>query len=227
MAVLHLMEKLNPVERAAYVLREAFDYPYKRIADMLETSEANTRQLVSRARKRLSAERRDPVSPAAHRRLLEVFLSAAQTGNLSVLEDVLTADVVSYSDGGGSAERPRFRSSDVLMSPSTSPPSPHVSGPDGGSLGGGQRQAGRPCLGRWKQRGSVVRRCVGARHRKHHVGHESGETGTLRGLAGQLRQLGERCCAGATRRRHKRSDLSVNSLSGISDSLRREGRSQT
>ncbi|MFF7597697.1 RNA polymerase sigma-70 factor [Streptomyces mirabilis] len=101
MAVLHLMEKLNPVERAAYVLREAFDYPYKRIADMLETSEANTRQLVSRARKRLSAERREPVSPAAHRRLLEVFLSAAQTGNLSVLEDVLTADVVSYSDGGG------------------------------------------------------------------------------------------------------------------------------
>ncbi|SFF80519.1 RNA polymerase sigma-70 factor [Streptomyces mirabilis] len=101
LAVLHLMERLNPVERAAYVLREAFDYPYKRIADMLETSEANTRQLVSRARKRLSAERREPVSPAAHRRLLEVFLSAAQTGNLSVLEDVLTADVVSYSDGGG------------------------------------------------------------------------------------------------------------------------------
>ncbi len=101
MAVLHLMEKLNPVERAAYVLREAFDYPYKRIADMLETSEANTRQLVSRALERLSAERREPVSPAAHRRLLEVFLSAVQTGNLSVLEDVLTADVVSYSDGGG------------------------------------------------------------------------------------------------------------------------------
>ncbi|MFJ8027879.1 RNA polymerase sigma-70 factor [Streptomyces sp. NPDC096311] len=101
LAVLHLMERLNPVERAAYVLREAFDYPYKRIADILETSEANTRQLVSRARKRLAAERREPVSPAAHRRLLEVFLSAAQTGNLSVLEDVLTADVVSYSDGGG------------------------------------------------------------------------------------------------------------------------------
>ncbi|MFD8005904.1 RNA polymerase sigma-70 factor [Streptomyces mirabilis] len=101
LAVLHLMERLNPVERAAYVLREAFDYPYKRIADMLETSEANTRQLVSRARKRLSAERREPVSPADHRRLLEVFLSAAQTGNLTVLEDVLTADVVSYSDGGG------------------------------------------------------------------------------------------------------------------------------
>ncbi|MET8331074.1 RNA polymerase sigma-70 factor [Streptomyces sp. NPDC005181] len=101
MAVLFLLEKLNPVERAAYVLREAFDYPYKQIADILETNEANTRQLVSRARKHLSADRREPVSSDAHRRLLEVFLAAAQTGSLSVLEDVLTADVVSYSDGGG------------------------------------------------------------------------------------------------------------------------------
>ncbi|KUJ41166.1 RNA polymerase sigma-70 factor [Streptomyces sp. NPDC093228] len=101
LAVLHLLEKLNPVERAAYVLREAFNYPYKQIADMLETSEANTRQLVSRARKHLSAERKEPVSSAAHRRLLEVFLSAAQTGDLSALEQLLTADVISYSDGGG------------------------------------------------------------------------------------------------------------------------------
>ncbi|MEU0036345.1 RNA polymerase sigma-70 factor, partial [Streptomyces sp. NPDC006333] len=101
LAVLFLLEKLNPVERAAYVLREAFDYPYGQIADILETSEANTRQLVSRARKHLSAERREPVSPDAHRRLLEVFLVAAQTGSLSALEDVLSADVVSYADGGG------------------------------------------------------------------------------------------------------------------------------
>jgi RNA polymerase sigma-70 factor (ECF subfamily) len=101
LAVLFLLEKLNPVERAAYVLREAFNYPYKHIANILETSEANTRQLVSRARRHLSAERREPVSSAAHRRLLEVFLTAAQTGNLSALEDVLTADVVSYTDGGG------------------------------------------------------------------------------------------------------------------------------
>ncbi|RZB13664.1 RNA polymerase subunit sigma-24, partial [Streptomyces sp. F001] len=101
LAVLLLLEKLNPAERAAYVLREAFDYPYQQIADILETSEANTRQLVSRARKHLSAERREPVSPDAHRRLLEVFHAAAQTGSLSALEDVLTADVVSYSDGEG------------------------------------------------------------------------------------------------------------------------------
>ncbi|WP_329372964.1 RNA polymerase sigma-70 factor [Streptomyces sp. NBC_01483] len=101
LAVLFLLEKLNPVERAAYVLREAFDYPYKRIADILETSEANARQLVSRARKHLTAERREPVDSTAHRRLLEVFLTAAQTGSLSALEDVLAADVVSYADGGG------------------------------------------------------------------------------------------------------------------------------
>ncbi|MEU3297562.1 RNA polymerase sigma-70 factor [Streptomyces longwoodensis] len=101
MAVLLLLEKLNPVERAAYVLREAFDYPYARIADILETSEANARQLVSRGRRHLGAERKESVTPAAHRRLLEVFLSAARTGDMAVLEDVLTADVVSYTDGGG------------------------------------------------------------------------------------------------------------------------------
>ncbi|WKX22682.1 MULTISPECIES: RNA polymerase sigma-70 factor [unclassified Streptomyces] len=101
MAVLLLLEKLNPVERTAYVLRVAFDYPYGRIAEILETSEANTRQLVSRGRKHLAAERKEAVTPTAHRRLLEVFLSAARTGDLSVLEDVLTADVVSYTDGNG------------------------------------------------------------------------------------------------------------------------------
>ncbi|MFD6193477.1 RNA polymerase sigma-70 factor [Streptomyces sp. NPDC060275] len=101
LAVLQLLEKLNPVERAAYVLREAFDYPYGRIAEILETSQANTRQLVSRARKHLAAERGERVSRSEHQRLLEVFLSAAQTGDLRALEDLLAADVVSYSDGGG------------------------------------------------------------------------------------------------------------------------------
>ena len=104
LAVLFLLERLNPVERAAYVLREAFDYPYQQIAEMLETSETNTRQLVSRARKRISSERRTPVSATEHRRLMEVFLAAAQTGDLAVLEDVLTEGVVSYADGGGNLE---------------------------------------------------------------------------------------------------------------------------
>lgn len=101
MAVLLLLEKLNPVERAAYVLREAFEYPYRRIAEVLETTEANTRQLVSRARKHLSAQRKERVNPADHRRLLEVFLDAARNGNLAELEQILATDVVSYSDGGG------------------------------------------------------------------------------------------------------------------------------
>ncbi|WP_413756114.1 RNA polymerase sigma-70 factor [Streptomyces sp. MMBL 11-3] len=101
MAVLLLLEKLNPVERAAYVLREAFDYPHRQVADILETSEANARQLVSRARKHLAAERREQVGRGEHRRLLGVFLAAARTGDLKVLEEVLAADVVSYTDGNG------------------------------------------------------------------------------------------------------------------------------
>lgn len=101
LAVLFLLEKLNPVERAAYVLREAFDYPYARIAEMLETSEANTRQLTSRARKRLAEERGQAVDPPTHRRLLNAFLGAAQAGDMSELEKVLTQDVVSYADGNG------------------------------------------------------------------------------------------------------------------------------
>ncbi|MYX34852.1 MULTISPECIES: RNA polymerase sigma-70 factor [unclassified Streptomyces] len=101
MAVLFLLEKLNPVERAAYVLREAFAYPYKRIADILETNEPHTRQLVSRARKHLAAERREPVSPAAHHRLMKAFVAAARSGDLASLEKLLAADVVSYADGAG------------------------------------------------------------------------------------------------------------------------------
>ncbi|WP_416968692.1 RNA polymerase sigma-70 factor [Streptomyces sp. 4F14] len=101
LAVLFLLEKLNPVERAAYVLREAFEYPYRRLSEILETSEANARQLVTRARKHLAAERREPVGRAEHRRLLDVFLAAARAGDLAVLEEVLTEDVVSYTDGNG------------------------------------------------------------------------------------------------------------------------------
>ncbi|WP_433171971.1 RNA polymerase sigma-70 factor [Actinoallomurus sp. CA-150999] len=103
LAVLFLLEKLSPTERAAYVLRESFDYPYGQIAEILQLSEANTRQLVSRARRHLSAGRRRPVSSSAHRRLLTTFLAAARTGDLAALEELFAADVVSYSDGGGIA----------------------------------------------------------------------------------------------------------------------------
>jgi RNA polymerase sigma-70 factor (TIGR02957 family) len=101
LAVLLLMEKLSPTERAAYVLREAFDYPYKDIAEIVQTSEVAARQLVSRARKRLAAERRAPVDAGEQRRLLEAFVAAARAGDMSTLEQLLSEDVVSYSDGAG------------------------------------------------------------------------------------------------------------------------------
>jgi RNA polymerase sigma-70 factor (ECF subfamily) len=103
LAVLLLLEKLTPTERAAYILRESFAYPYPEIAAILHLSQANTRQLVSRARKHIASESSTPVDPTTHRRLLEAFLRAAQTGNLASLEEVLAADVVSYSDANGLA----------------------------------------------------------------------------------------------------------------------------
>jgi hypothetical protein len=101
LAVLLLLVRLPPLESAAYVLREAFDYSYTQIADMLEVSEANARQLASRARKHLAAKRRAPVSAVEQRRLLEAFLAAARAGDRATLERLFTADVVSVSDGGG------------------------------------------------------------------------------------------------------------------------------
>ncbi|MFJ6658492.1 RNA polymerase sigma factor SigJ [Streptomyces sp. NPDC091377] len=101
LAVLLLMEKLGPVERAAYVLREAFEYGYAEIAEMLRLSQANTRQIVSRARRRLAAERREPVDADQHRRLLDAFVAAARDGDVAALERVLADDVVSRSDGNG------------------------------------------------------------------------------------------------------------------------------
>ena len=100
-AVLLLLEKLSPTERAAYVLREAFDYPYRQIADILQMEEANVRQLVSRARKHIEDGRRASVSANEQRRFLEAFIAAAQKGDMAGLEDLLAEDVVSYSDGGG------------------------------------------------------------------------------------------------------------------------------
>jgi RNA polymerase sigma-70 factor (ECF subfamily) len=108
MAVLLLLEKLSPTQRAAYVLREAFGYPYDEIAEIVQLSEANVRQLVSRSRKRLADERREPVDAAEQRRLLNAFLAAAQQGDLASLEELLAADVASYADGGGVARASRI-----------------------------------------------------------------------------------------------------------------------
>jgi RNA polymerase sigma-70 factor (ECF subfamily) len=101
LAVVVLLEKLSPTERAAYVLREAFDYSYRQIADILQMEEANTRQLVSRARKHIADGRRTPASSGEQRRFLEAFIGAAQKGDLVALEGLFAEDVISYSDGGG------------------------------------------------------------------------------------------------------------------------------
>jgi RNA polymerase sigma-70 factor (ECF subfamily) len=100
-AALLLMERLSPNERAAYVLRVAFDYPYGQIAEILGTSEASVRQLVSRARKHMSVGRRTAVRPDAQRRLLSAFLAAAKHGDMGELEKLFAADVTSLSDGNG------------------------------------------------------------------------------------------------------------------------------
>jgi RNA polymerase sigma-70 factor (ECF subfamily) len=100
-AVLVLLEKLSPKERAAYILHEAFNYPYPEIAEMVRVSEVNARQLVSRARKHIADGRRTPVSTTEQRRLLDAFMIAAQQGDLATLQGLFASDISSYSDGGG------------------------------------------------------------------------------------------------------------------------------
>jgi RNA polymerase sigma factor (sigma-70 family) len=94
LALRTLMERLSPSERAAYLLREAFDYPYRRISAVLGTSEANSRQLVNRARLHLAGEPRRQVSAAEQQRFVDAFVDAAQTGDLRTLERLLAAHVV-------------------------------------------------------------------------------------------------------------------------------------
>lgn len=92
---LHLLcERLTPAERAAFVLRTAFDYPYHRIAGILRVSEANARQLVSRASRRLACGRRRPVDPGFHRELTRAFSAAARHGSTTALERLLAAETV-------------------------------------------------------------------------------------------------------------------------------------
>src|SRR5258707_6311713 len=107
-AVLLLLEKLSPTERAAYVLREAFDYSYDQIAHILRSTEANARQLVTRARKHIRDGRRKSVSSSEQRRLLNAFVLASEKGDLPALEKLFASEVVSYADGGGAVHVARL-----------------------------------------------------------------------------------------------------------------------
>jgi RNA polymerase sigma-70 factor (TIGR02957 family) len=109
-ALLSLMERLNPTERATFVLREAFAYSHSEVAEILEMSEANARQLYRRARQRLG-EPRQRFRPdlAQWRSLVDRFFTAASAGDVAGLVEILTADVSSTADGGGkvaAARRP-------------------------------------------------------------------------------------------------------------------------
>lgn len=106
LAVLTLMERLSPVERAAYVLREAFSYSHAEIAGILDITESASQQHVHRARRHLAAGRRGgEVDPASARRIVEEFLAAAVSGRTDRLVELLTADATVVSDGAGLARR--------------------------------------------------------------------------------------------------------------------------
>jgi len=101
-AFLVLLERLSPVERAVFLLREVFDCDYPEIALTLGKDEANCRQILRRAHGHVANVRpRFEISPQKREKLLSEFLLAAATGNLAGLISVLAADVILYSDGGG------------------------------------------------------------------------------------------------------------------------------
>ncbi|KOV19381.1 MULTISPECIES: RNA polymerase sigma factor SigJ [unclassified Streptomyces] len=101
-AVLVLLERLSPNERAVYVLREAFDYPHREIAEILDVTEAASQQIHHRAKKHVADGRvRTEIDAAAARRIVEEFLAAATSGRTEPLVRLLTQDAVSVGDGGG------------------------------------------------------------------------------------------------------------------------------
>jgi RNA polymerase sigma-70 factor (ECF subfamily) len=103
-AFLHLLERLGPEERAAYLLRQAFDYDYPEIASMLGKTEPATRQAVHRATERLRLERpRFQVPRERHMELLQRFVAAATTGDRAAIRALLDDDVAAIGDGGGKA----------------------------------------------------------------------------------------------------------------------------
>jgi RNA polymerase sigma factor (sigma-70 family) len=100
LAFLVLLETLSPEQRAAFLLREVFDYPYDQIAAIVATSEENARQLVARARRHVE-QRRPRFEPSREQRerLARRFFAAAQDGDLGALEELLAHDVTLHGAG--------------------------------------------------------------------------------------------------------------------------------
>ncbi|TGB01577.1 RNA polymerase sigma factor SigJ [Streptomyces sp. MZ04] len=107
LAVLVVLESLSPLERAVFVLREAFGFPFSEIAVTLDRGEAAVRQLAARARKHVDEKRpRYEVDPGERRGLTERFLAAAADGDLDGLMTLLAPDVRLVGDSGGKAKAP-------------------------------------------------------------------------------------------------------------------------
>jgi RNA polymerase sigma-70 factor (ECF subfamily) len=106
LAVLTLMERLSPLERAVYLLCEAFSYRHAEIAEILDITESASQQHLHRARRRITTARRrgGEVDPAAARRIIEEFLAAASSGRTERLVALLTDDATAISDGAGLTE---------------------------------------------------------------------------------------------------------------------------
>ncbi|MBF6327728.1 RNA polymerase sigma-70 factor [Nocardia transvalensis] len=102
LAMLTLLERLTPPERAVFVLREAFDYRYRDIAELLDRDEAHVRQLYRRARTHLGQRhKRFSADPARHAEIVARFFAAAVRGEVTALEELLADEVVAWADGGG------------------------------------------------------------------------------------------------------------------------------
>jgi RNA polymerase sigma-70 factor (ECF subfamily) len=104
LAFLHLLEKLSPVERAVFLLREVFDYPYEQVAEIVGKSPENCRQILSRAHAHIEeGRRRFDVSREERDEVAGRFLAAWEEGDTEGLVELLAADATIYGDGGGKA----------------------------------------------------------------------------------------------------------------------------
>ena len=102
MAMLVVLESLSPLERAVFVLKEVFGFPYAEIAGMLDRTEVSVRQVGTRARSHVQARRPRYEAPAeVRRRATDEFLAACMGGDLNRMMELLAPDVTVWSDGGG------------------------------------------------------------------------------------------------------------------------------
>jgi RNA polymerase sigma-70 factor (ECF subfamily) len=109
LAVLTLLERLPPIERAVYVLREAFSHSHAEIAEILDISESASQQHAHRARRHVAAARHvNEIDRAAARRVVEAFVEAASSGETERLVALLTDDATAVSDGAGLSEKLQY-----------------------------------------------------------------------------------------------------------------------